>query len=164
MTNKELCKDFMPETPIERRIGYYPAMTAEEYRALPLPMRCATWDADIEAVIFETFFSDYGTRARVAVHPESAFKCLFRHSDTDTQLYTVCAVRIRGGKEIYAHWLQDTTTGAFEIVNGSGRAVGKMGGFRGHVPACCKKDDNGKWSLDCAAAGNPGTVARSCLA
>ena len=89
MTNKELCKDFLPETPIKGRIGYYPSMTAEEYRALPLPMRCATWDADIEAVIFETFFSDYGTRARVAVHPEQAFKCLFRHSETDTQLYSV---------------------------------------------------------------------------
>ncbi len=162
MTNKELCKDFLPETPIKGRIGYYPSMTAEEYRALPLPMRCATWDADIEAVIFETFFSDYGTRARVVVHPEQAFKCLFRHSETDTQLYSVIGVQ-KAGKMYYAKWLQDTTTGAFAIVNGYGNAYGKQGGYRGHVPANCKKNEEGKWTLVIPTSENPGTVVRSCL-
>lgn len=163
MTFKELYKDFLPETPIKGKVGFYPAMTREEYSALPLPMRCATWDENIEAVIFDTYFTDYGASARVAVHPEYAFKCLFRHSETDTQLYSVCAVRTRDGKEFFAKWYQDTTSGAFEIVNGSGRAVGTQGGFKGHIPACCYKDKSGEWKLSFGASSKPGTIARTSL-
>lgn len=163
MTFTEKYKDFLPETPMPGKRGFYPAMTKEEYRALPLPMRCATWDANIEEVIFDVFFADYGAPARVAVHPEYAFKCLFRHSETDTQLYSVCAVRTKDGKKRFAEWNQDTTSGAFAITDGSGHIVGKMGGFRAHVPANCHKTKSGEWVLDCSTPGNNETVTRACL-
>lgn len=46
--NNELYAGFLPEAGdvrFEGKRGFYPAMTAEEYRALPLPMKCAPWDA-----------------------------------------------------------------------------------------------------------------------
>ena len=52
--NNELYAGFLPETGdarFEGKRGFYPAMTAEEYRALPLPMKCATWDARVQYVI-----------------------------------------------------------------------------------------------------------------
>lgn len=48
--NNELYAGFLPEAGdarFEGKRGFYPAMTAEEYRALPLPMKCASpaiWD------------------------------------------------------------------------------------------------------------------------
>lgn len=45
--NNELYAGFLPEAGdvrFEGKRGFYPAMTAEEYRALPLPMKCAPWD------------------------------------------------------------------------------------------------------------------------
>ena len=52
--NNELYAGFLPEAGdarFEGKRGFYPAMTAEEYRALPLPMKCATWDARVQYVI-----------------------------------------------------------------------------------------------------------------
>ena len=49
--NNELYAGFLPEAGdarFEGKRGFYPAMTAEEYRALPLPMKCATWDARVQ--------------------------------------------------------------------------------------------------------------------
>ena len=97
---EEFYKDFLPETPIAGKRGFYPAMTAEEYKALPLPMKCGTWDARVQYVIFDSFFSDYGFSGKVEVHAENAFKALFKHSETDTQLYSVCAVRFFDGKRV----------------------------------------------------------------
>lgn len=45
--NNELYAGFLPEAGdarFEGKRGFYPAMTAEEYRALPLPMKCAARD------------------------------------------------------------------------------------------------------------------------
>lgn len=56
--NNELYAGFLPEAGdvrFEGKRGFYPAMTAEEYRALPLPMKCATWDARVQYVIFDSF-------------------------------------------------------------------------------------------------------------
>jgi len=144
----ELYKEFLPEVAIEGKRGFYPSMTAEEYRALPLPMKCATWRASVEYVIFDTFFSDYGVSGNVEVHAQEAFKALFRHSESDTQLYSVCAVRLRDGKRVAAKWLQDTISGAFQIVTLSGTVLGTQGGFRGHIPANCKKREDGTWGLE----------------
>lgn len=69
---EEFYKDFLPETPIAGKRGFYPAMTAEEYKALPLPMKCGTWDARVQYVIFDSFFSDYGFSGKVEVHAENA--------------------------------------------------------------------------------------------
>ena len=60
--NNELYAGFLPEAGdarFEGKRGFYPAMTAEEYRALPLPMKCATWDARVQYVIFDSYFRDY---------------------------------------------------------------------------------------------------------
>lgn len=143
----KLNKDFLPGKPIEGKRGFYPAITDEEYRGLPLPMKCATWDASVKYVIFDTFFADYGFSANVEVHADNAFKALFKLSGKDTQLYSVVAVRLKNGERVAAKWLQDTETGAFRIVTLSGRVLGTQGGFRGHVPENCKKDKDGKWAL-----------------
>jgi len=133
---KNVYKDFLPEVTIEGKRGYYPAMTREE------------WDASVKYVIFDTFFSDYGVKGKVEVHAAEAFKALFRCSESDTQLYSVCAVRLRDGKEIAAKWIQDTTSGAFRIITPiSQKTLGTQGGFRGHVPANCKKREDGTWGL-----------------
>ena len=107
--NNELYAGFLPEAGdarFEGKRGFYPAMTAEEYRALPLPMKCATWDARVQYVIFDSYFRDYELSGKVEVHAENAFKALFRHSETDTQLYSVCAVRLFDGTRIAAKWVQ----------------------------------------------------------
>ena len=140
-------KEFLPEKPINGKIGFYPAMTAEEYRALPLPMKCATWDARVQYVIFDSYFRDYELSGKVEVHAENAFKALFRHSETDTQLYSVCAVRLFDGTRVAAKWWQDSETGAFKITDLKGNALGTQGGFRGHIPANCKKNSAGEWAL-----------------
>ena len=117
--NNELYAGFLPEAGdarFEGKRGFYPAMTAEEYRALPLPMKCATWDARVQYVIFDSYFRDYELSGKVEVHAENAFKALFRHSETDTQLYSVCAVRLFDGTRIAAKWVQDSVSGAFRIV------------------------------------------------
>lgn len=148
--NNELYAGFLPEAGdarFEGKRGFYPAMTAEEYRALPLPMKCATWDARAQYVIFDSFFRDYGISGKVEVHAENAFKALFRHSETDTQLYSVCAVRLFDGKRVAAKWVQDSVSGAFRIVTTSGNVLGTQGGFRGHIPENCKKRDDGTWGL-----------------
>lgn len=78
--NNELYAGFLPEAGdarFEGKRGFYPAMTAEEYRALPLPMKCATWDARVQYVIFDSFFGDYGISGKVEVHAENAFKAAF---------------------------------------------------------------------------------------
>ena len=104
--NNELYAGFLPEAGdarFEGKRGFYPAMTAEEYRALPLPMKCATWDARVQHVIFDSYFRDYELSGKVEVHAENAFKALFRHSETDTQLYSVCAVRLFDGTRVAAN-------------------------------------------------------------
>ena len=148
--NNELYAGFLPEAGdarFEGKRGFYPAMTAEEYRALPLPMKCATWDARVQYVIFDSYFRDYELSGKVEVHAENAFKALFRHSETDTQLYSVCAVRLFDGTRIAAKWVQDSVSGAFRIVTTSGNVLGTQGGFRGHIPESCKKRDDGTWGL-----------------
>ena len=148
--NNELYAGFLPEAGdarFEGKRGFYPAMTAEEYRALPLPMKCATWDARVQYVIFDSYFKDYELSGKVEVHAENAFKALFHHSETDTQLYSVCAVRLFDGTRIAAKWVQDSVSGAFRIVTTSGNVLGTQGGFRGHIPENCKKRDDGTWEL-----------------
>lgn len=140
-------KEFLPEKPINGKIGFYPAMTTEEWRSLPLPMKCATWSAFVKYVIFDTFFSEYGFSGKVEVHAENAFKALFRCVEGDTQLYSVCAVRLFNGKTVAAKWWQDSETGAFQITDLKGNALGTQGGFRGHIPANCKKNSAGEWAL-----------------
>lgn len=150
MAEKELYKGLLPENGDKRfdgKRGFYPAMTAEEYRALPLPMKCATWNARVQYVIFDSFFSDYGFSGKVEVHAENAFKALFRHAEDDTQLYSVCAVRLFDGKRIAAKWIQDSISGAFQIVTLSGDVLGTQGGFRGHIPENCKKCADGTWGI-----------------
>lgn len=125
--NNELYAGFLPEAGdarFEGKRSFYPAMTAEEYRALPLPMKCATWDARVQYVIFDSYFRDYELSGKVEVHAENAFKALFRHSETDTQLYSVCAVRLFDGTRIAAKWVQDSVSGAFRIVTTSGNVLG----------------------------------------
>lgn len=157
----EIYKDFLPEMAIQGKRGFYPSMTAEEYRALPLPMKCGTWDASVQYVIFDTFFADYGLSGNVEVHAENAFKALFRHSGTDTQLYSVCAVRLRDGKRIAAKWLQDSVSGAFQIVTLSGKVLGTQGGFGGHVPENCKRNANGDWGLFPRERTDDGKIIRT---
>lgn len=117
-------KEFLPEKPINGKIGFYPAMTTEEWRSLPLPMKCATWSASVKYVIFDTFFSEYGFSGKVEVHAENAFKALFRCVEGDTQLYSVCAIRLFNGKTVAAKWWQDSETGAFQITDLKGNVLG----------------------------------------
>lgn len=75
--NNELYAGFLPEAGdarFEGKRGFYPAMTAEEYRALPLPMKCATWDARVQYVIFDSYFRDYELSGKVEVHAENCKK------------------------------------------------------------------------------------------
>lgn len=70
-------KEFLPEKPINGKIGFYPAMTMEEWKSLPLPMKCATWSASVKYVIFDTFFSEYGFSGKVEVHAEKCVQGAF---------------------------------------------------------------------------------------
>lgn len=142
----ECYKSFMPETPIEGRRGFYPC-TEEEWRTLPLPLRCATWFRnDIEAVIFDTWLDNYRIRANVEVHPEHAFKALFSQSNGGTQLYSVVGVRTDDGKRLGAKWLQDTASGAFAIISG-GNFIAMQGGYKAHMPEICQEKNGGGWEL-----------------
>lgn len=150
MTMKELYKDVTPENPVKGKLGFYPAADPADYRELPLPLRCSVWDAEVEAVIFDTFFSNYGVSAKVEVHPDHAFKCLFASSGGGTQLYSVCAVRLKNGRNIYADWRQDTHSGAFAIFNASGKEIARQGGYQGWIPEECYKDEHGEWYFESA--------------
>ena len=57
-------KEFLPEKPINGKIGFYPAMTTEEWRSIPLPMKCATWSASVKYVIFDTFSANTDFREK----------------------------------------------------------------------------------------------------
>lgn len=145
--NNELYAGFLPEAGdarFEGKRGFYPAMTAEEYRALPLPMKCATLDARVQYVIFDSYFRDYELSGKVEVHAENAFKALFRHSETDTQLYSVCAVRLFDGTRVAAKWVQDSVSGAFRIVTTSGNVLGTQGGFRDISPKTARSGTTGR--------------------
>ena len=54
-------------------------MTVEEYRVLPLPMKCATWDARRSVCELRiSYFSDYEQSGQsTQIHAENAFKELF---------------------------------------------------------------------------------------
>lgn len=160
----KLNKDFLPEVQIEGRRGFYPVHSPEEWSGLPLPMKCATWEAGVKKVIFDTFLSNYGISARIEVHAEDAFKALFTSCAEGPLLYSICAVRMNDGRECAAKWTQDTETGAYGIFNLSGRLLGRQGGYRGHVPANCYKDETGAWKLDCSHTNDEnGTVTRCAL-
>ena len=92
--NNELYAGFLPEAGdarFEGKRGFYPAMTAEEYRALPLPMKCATWDARVQYVIFDSFFRDYGISGKVEVHAETRSR-RFSATAKPTRSYTAFAL------------------------------------------------------------------------
>lgn len=142
----EQYKPFMPETPIEGRMGFYPC-TQNEWKSLPLPLRCATWfRRDIEAVIFDAWLDNYRFRANVEVHPEYAFKAVFSQSYGGTQLYSIVGIRTTDGKRIGAKWLQDTASGAFAIFAG-GDCIAKQGGYKAHMPEICQEKSGGGWEL-----------------
>ena len=148
--DKKLYAGFLPEAGDKRfdgKRGFYPAMTAEEYDALPLPMKCATWDARVQSVIFQSYFKDYEIPVNVEVHAENAFKALFRYSEIDALLYSVSAVRLVDGTRVAAKWIQDCASGAFQILTTSGKVLGTQGGFRGHIPEICKRKGDGTWGL-----------------
>lgn len=157
----ETYKPFLPESSIDGHIGFYPT-TNEEWKTLPLPLRCATWyRSDIESVIFDTWFSNYGIKATVEVHPQDAFKAIFTLSDGGTQLYSIVGVRTKDGKRLGAKWFQDTTSGAFGICFNGGDVIAKQGGYQAHMPGNCYKDENGKWML--TTPKDSDAITRYCL-
>ena len=143
-------KDFMPAKPIAGHRGFYPCKP-NEWRDLPLPLCCGTSypvnGRYITAVVFEAWFDNYKFSAKVEVHPHNAFKALFCSSEGDTQLYTVCSVKWADGSYSGAKWWSDNQTGAFSIAIGGGYTVLKQGGFQGHLPGNCYKDEDGEWTL-----------------
>ena len=145
---------FLPEQQKEGYLGYYPT-TKEEFRELPLPMRCATAypcsGEYITGVIFEARFEDYGIQGQVEIHPANVFKALFCKHGEGILLYSVCAVRWASGETSFAKWWQDVRTGAFQISTITGTPLLRQGGFHGHIPANCKYNEElGKWELHSA--------------
>lgn len=150
-------KPFLPEIPIQGHVGYYPCKTVADWKALPLPLRCATWYAgNIDSVIFDTWFDNYRIKATVEVHPQHVFKALFTLSNGGTQLYSVCGIRFKDGTQTFAKWYQDTTSGAFAITGAGGHVYGKQGGYQQHFPANVEVNEDGTYSLNLGKA-EPGT-------
>lgn len=159
--------EFMPKEEKKGYRGYYP-VKGDEWQQLPLPMRIGKWMPEVEAVIFDCWFSNYGVRTKVEVHPQNVFKCLFSSSEGGEQLYSISGVRFKRGYETFvsfAKWYQDSYNGTFCIVDGSGRQVGVMGGYNGYMPENVYKDDEGKWMFDCSKPQQPveGKILHSCL-
>ena len=146
MIIQSIVDPFLPEIPIPGRMGYYPCKNQEEWRTLPLPLRCSTWYENVETVIFKTSFSNLGIGAVVEVHPESVFKALFTLNKSGAQLYNLVGVKING-QRYAANWLQDTETGAFAIYGNGGRLIAWQGGFRRHMPDNCVDKGDGAWNL-----------------
>lgn len=138
-------------------------MNIDKWRALPLPLKCATWDASILSVIFNARFDNYGFNARVEVHPEYVIKALFMNRGSGTMLYTVCGLRMENGREYGANWRQDVETGAYCIFTSEGHRAGTQGGYLGHVPANCIQKDTGEWVLSSTQGKGDGTVTRYML-
>ena len=91
--NNELYAGFLPEAGdarFEGKRGFYPAMTAEEYRALPLPMKCATWDARVQYVIFDSYFRDYELSEKSSFPPKTHSR-RFSATAKPTRSYTAFA-------------------------------------------------------------------------
>lgn len=150
-------KPFLPETPIQGHIGYYPCGKEEDWYRLPLPLRCATWyEGKIEAIIFDTWLENYKISAKIEVHPQHVFKALFTLSNGDTQLYSVCGIRFKDGKRTFAKWWQDATSGAFAITDLSGHVYGKQGGYKQHFPANVEIKSDGSYNLNYGRC-EPGT-------
>jgi len=141
--------EFLPAIPKEGYRGFYP-VTEDEWHKLPLPMRCSTWDSRVAGVIFDVWFDNYKIKGYAELHPQNVFKALYMKSnclnDHSVLLYSVVYVRWHDGSKSFAKWYQDTETGAFTITTISNDTLGTQGGFRGHVPANCRKED-GKWGL-----------------
>lgn len=147
-------KPFMPETTIEGRRGFYPCRK-DEWRNLPLPLRCATWyRSDIESVIFDVWLNNCDIRANVEVHPKHVFKALFTLPHGGANLHSVVGVRLMNGKRLCAKWLQDTTSGAFAIFCNGGGLIAKQGGYQCHMPENCIEKD-GEWQLNAGRISEP---------
>ena len=151
--------DGMPATPKEGYRGFYPVDSVKEWRTLPLPLQCSTWFTlsgkyQVEAVIFDAWFSNYNISAHVEVHPSHVFKALFtsyaNNKEQGTQLYSVVAVRWTDGTKSWAKWYQDSMTGAFAITTIAGDMLGMQGGYRGHLPMNCYRTGNPDqpWAMD----------------
>ena len=146
-----IVQTLVPNPPLDGHIGFYPCNPGE-WKALPLPLRCATSypvnKKHIAAVVFDTWFDNYKFRATVEVHPENVFKALFCFSETGTQLYSVVGVKWDNGSYSAAQWHQDKQTGAYSIIVGRGVNALKQGGFQWHIPANCEYDEaEQKWEM-----------------
>jgi len=146
MFNENL-REFLPEQPKEGYRGFYPCIE-KEWTDLPLPMRCSTWDPKVKAVIFDAWFDNYKIRANVHVHPQHVFKAMFCLSQDNVQLYSITAVEWEGGGQTFAKWLQDTVTGCCAVYTIAGGLLARQGGYQGHVPENCYKDESGDWKLN----------------
>lgn len=149
--------EFLPKNPIEGRRGFYP-VSKNEWRNLPLPLRCSTWDPRVAAVVFETFLPNYGFSVKIDVHPQNVFKALFILSQGDTLLYSVIGVRWHDGTVSFAKWWQDKITGCFRITSINGDVYGTQGGFQGYVPENCYLDET-TWCLNTCAKLDNGFIA-----
>lgn len=156
--NRFVCKNnpFLPPEPINGKIGYYPAKDLDEWRSLPLPLRCSTWNVNIDRVVFNIYFTHSATQAKVIVHPEDVFRILFTLHGTDTLLYVITAVLING-EEHRAHWVHDPETGCYAII-ADHNVVARQGGYQGHLPSKCYLDDDGAWKFDLHLPGDTGKI------
>ena len=152
----------LPEKEIKGKLGFYPVTSKEEWESLPALYKVMDWEPvkdpfdggklkAVKNVIFDVVYMEpYGIRATVSVHPQEIQSILFcLHKEKDCQLYTIREVELEGGLRLGAHWLQDTTTGAFAIVlNGGGSTVARQGGYMGYIPGRIKKTELGKFEYD----------------
>ena len=141
-------------------LGYYPVTNREEWDKLPDLYKVMEWETvkdphdknkpkAVKSVIFDVpYMKPYKISAKVAVHPEEVQKILFcSFKDADCHLYSVCGIELEGGTQLSAKWLQDSISGAFGIVS-RGQTVAKQGGFRGFIPECIKRLDDGTFKYN----------------
>ena len=152
----------LPKKSIPGHLGYYPVCNSEEWEQLPDLYKVMEWNPvkdpfdknklkAVKAVIFDVaYLEPYGIGAKVAVHPENVQKILFCSFDRpECHLYSVAEVELEGGTRLGAHWLQDSTTGAFGIVlNGGGSTIARQGGYQGFVPEHVRVLEDGSFKYD----------------
>lgn len=149
---------FLPKEQVNGKRGYYPVTSEEQWKELPDVYKAMEWfpihvlnirtrhkePTVAEYIEFDVHYLEpYKINATVKVHVQDVHKILFcSHKETQCLLYSISGVIFRNGERRDAKWMQDSITGAYEIVS-NGKCIGKQGGYMGFIPSNIEKREDG---------------------
>lgn len=161
---------FLPKQYNEHKIGYYPVTSVEEWEQLPAVYKSMEWlpvevynpahqmreKTVVEYVEFEVvYMTPYKVSGTFRVHRQEVQKILFCSfpGHHDCHLYSIRGVVFQNGVRWGAKWLQDSRTGAYDVV-ASGKQVGVQGGYLGFIPNNIERTEDGGWKCNWNQNGN----------